>query len=1172
MKKSRILSLLLAAVLMAACVPAVGLATAAVDNTATASYVIYQQDFEDVTYGAEGEALLEELGWYIPASKVETNHASYSIVGNTTNRALQVSTLGAANTADSFVTIFGGEVMSILRQTSFKLSYRLTYSALTTDPDGYAALIYNYNELHGSVANCEGNEVYGIAAVRMCGTGMNAVYYPASGANCDFHSLERQVGSPYVMANRYDDVSSQPSIYALLGGEEDEDDTRAGVAVMADRVLNIEISYNAENGVFVDINGIRVSEMNTTQDYDAQISNAVLWDDFITRNDGAAIALVAQPGVVAQIDDIKVESESINKDADESDMPALLITQVSGCPTGYWNLFLEIYNPTDAPVDVANYSIIQASSAESGYAVDNINANRKAKYSKYIKLADMFGHTMTLASGTASNWDYIAIDTLDTIPESMYTLDVDGSGNMKEFTQISGTTTYEEAAPGEGTYCHILYKDEWNTRYQRGNADYDYNTMLNPGECMVLYLENGKTALQHGINHGQNDTTDIEPDSWRDTVKNYGLSEKTKVLGIQTITIENAELNTYLIGKAVDENNTPIVYTNRYVTDHSDIECYVQYAPPMAIGRIWEGTDPTATSYYGTAGIQEMDFTGSFVYGIDAEDARCGTLYTARTPLKHRTRSHIGALAGYQEILIGAFYKRATTAPELMITEIMPHTVDLEGRDSNAFSAMELTNVSKTNVDLYKYALTRSDLGIYSLTGSGFTRGMPFRAGNPVEKISGNGSYYYFAEDHIKNPEECVLAPGETVVIWFVTGDTYNSYYTDADFDVSYFRQYWVNSGCPELGIKKDNGEYNVKVIAYDGCDDSAYNGDNAAKAFSLSYKESAVYGVANATPTLLAGTYNFEDVISVACFSMTGSYYEHNKTAVETANGTQYINELKCSTIPVNMGMTYVVGTTYCNRISQQKMVAKVNYHLYSGSAPYYSTDPAATLRITNINSNALQQPGLGVLKGDEAYCVRDNFFLKTTAGNKTVYRYYDNARAGVSTLEGAALDANSTTAYLRFDSAVEKSAYASLIATYGAANVKVGTLVMRSSKLKADTKLTKDGLTAAGVDFIDVPAKLLYYSEGYAVLGSTVQVNDKNYSTYYTAVGYMEVKTADGVTHTYWSNSSTERSVESVAKAALKDTMPTETGIYTNQVARAQYSPYSDAQLAQYKIFAGQ
>ena len=1172
MKKSRILSLLLAAVLIAACVPAVGLTAAAAGDTTTASYVIYQQDFEDVTYGAEGEDLLEELGWYIPAAKLDTNNASYSIVGNTTNKALQVSTLGAANTADSFVTIFGGEVMSILRQTSFKLSYRLTYSPLTTDPDAYAALIYNYNEMHGSVADGEGNEVYGIAAVRMCGTGMNAVYYPASGANCAFHSIERQVGSPRVMANRYDDVSAQSSIYALLGGVEDEGDTRSGVAVMANRVLNIEITYNAASGVYVDINGLRVSEMNTTQEYDAQISNAVLWEDFITRNDGAAIALVAQPGVVAQIDDIKVESESINKDADESEMPALLITQVSGCPTGYWNLFLEIYNPTDAPVDVANYAVIQAESSESGYAVDNINANRKAKYTRYINLADMFGHTMTLASGTDTNWDYVGINELSSIPEDMYTLDVDGSGNMKEYNYNSDSKTYTAMPAGTGTYCRILYKDMWNTRYQRGNEDYDYNTMLNPGECMVLFLENGKTALQYGINHGQNETTEFEAGGWRDTMKTYGLGEKTKVLGIQTITIPNTELNTYLIGKAVDENNNKIVYTNRQVTDHSDIECYVQYAPPMAIGRIWEGTDPTATSYYGTAGIQEMDFTGSFVYGIDAEDARCGTLYTARTPLKHRTRSHIGQLAGYQEILIGAFYKRATAAPELMITEIMPHTVDLEGNDSNAFSAMELTNTSNSSVDLYKYALTRSDLGIYSLTGTGFTRGMPLRAGNPVEKISGNGSYYYFAEDHIKNPEECVLAPGETVVVWFVTGDTYDSYYTDADFDVSYFRQYWVNNGCPELGIKQENGEYAVKVIAIDGCDDSAYNGANATKAFSLSYKESAVYGVANATPSLQAGTVSFDDVISVACFTMTGSYYELNKTPVETANGTQYIHELKCTTIPVNMGMTYVVGTTYCNRISQQKKVAKVNYHLYSGSAPYYSTDPDATLRVTLVNSNALQQPGLGVLKGDEAYCVRDRFFLKTTVGNKTVYRYFDTARAGVSTLEGAALNANSTTAYLRFDNAVEKSAYASLIATYGAANVKVGTLVMRSSKLKADTKLTKAGLTEAGVDFIDVPAKLLYYSEEYAVLGSTVQVNDKNYSTYYTAVGYMEVKTADGNTHTYWSSSSTERSVESVAKAALKDTMPTETGIYTNSIGRAQYSPYSDAQLAQYKVFAGQ
>ena len=71
MKKS--LSLLLAVLMVVSMVPAVGFAAFAADSAS--NYVVYQQNFDDVSTDAAGTALMEQLGWYVPSAKVETNEA-----------------------------------------------------------------------------------------------------------------------------------------------------------------------------------------------------------------------------------------------------------------------------------------------------------------------------------------------------------------------------------------------------------------------------------------------------------------------------------------------------------------------------------------------------------------------------------------------------------------------------------------------------------------------------------------------------------------------------------------------------------------------------------------------------------------------------------------------------------------------------------------------------------------------------------------------------------------------------------------------------------------------------------------------------------------------------------------------------------------------------------------
>jgi hypothetical protein len=448
MKKSRILALALAVLMMVACVPVMAFtATAAAAEAPT--YMVYEQDFEDVAYGATGVELLGELGWYVPTAKVATNAATYKVVGNTSNKALRVDTLG--NKTDSFITVFGGDVMSILSDSTFTLKYTLTYQPETVEYDNYASFIYNYNEMDGDEANGEGNEVYGIVAVRACGTGFSAVYYPAYGKTCAFHSLEKQSGYGQVMTNRYDEVSAQPSLYALLGGDEADNELRTGTDAMVGKPMDIEIAYDSASGVTVSINGVVVSVTNKTNEYNPEISNKELWSDFISRNNGSAIALVAKPGVVADIDNISISTNNLNSVDEDETLPALLITQIGGYPKANWQEFIEIYNPNDFAVDVAEYALVRYSPITDGSAIDAIEEGSKSKFHSYVNLGDLFG---TVQKGT---YAFKSEDDLAKMDPRTYEF-------ASEDKYVYTTNGYEVSSDGNIRY--IQYVDPWNTRYK----------------------------------------------------------------------------------------------------------------------------------------------------------------------------------------------------------------------------------------------------------------------------------------------------------------------------------------------------------------------------------------------------------------------------------------------------------------------------------------------------------------------------------------------------------------------------------------------------------------------------------------------------------------------------------------------------------------------------------
>lgn len=1179
MKKT--LSLLLALLMVIAVVPVFGIGVAAEEEpaaTSSSTYAIYNQDFESLDPVADKSDILQALGWYVPESKTDYDIADYSVVVNgeedNANQALRVSTLAPIGLeTESFVTVYSGDTMGMLRTGDYTLSYQLTYRSGSTNTNGYSSLIYNYNGLDGALVDEDGSATYGIVAVRVCGTGFSSVYYPVSSGSTMSMIEDVPNQSELSLGNRYKTVGDYPSLYARLflddPSEEAADTTLVGADLFIDRTLNIRIEYSFLNGVSVYINNVLVSE--TAGSSYGRYANVSTWNDFVTRTNGSDIALLTQPNIVADIDNISITTDSLGIGEEERQIPELVITEIApsgdGVITGWWNEYIEICNPTDHAVDLSQYALIYSNITFDGDASDPISATRMNKYNNYVTFDSLFGKALTSTTNYYGTAEY-----LSKLGSSRYVF-ADANTDLTSGTRYRKEGSNYVADPN-GDNIKFKYVETWNERYQTENnydsngnvwgAKYSTNTMLAPGACMLVYtiLQSNEDCWKYGVNAGKNNTTIISSDvSFRQTYKNRGLGTDTsiKVVAECAFNLADSECRRYYIGKAYDDNGDAINYKQLYDTDLTHIVSYADYVSPLVAGRLNGGKDASDLSTLGNAALHEGGYSGVYVYGVDAStDYRAGTLYVGRN--KVSSSNHVGLLAGYQQILFDALKKNSQ--PVLSITEIAPRTLNLKGEDYNAFSAMEITNTSGTNVNLYNYAIVRNELGTACSYGKGFTRAVELRAGNPVNKGMNNGAYYYFIEEHISNPDTCVLAPGETAVIWFVSEGTYQSYFRDDDFGIDYFRQYWVNMGNVQMAEKDENGEYITKVIVADGNSGVTYNRDNADKVLDLSYTSSAVYGIAVATSEVLSYSIAASDIVSVAYLGQVSTYFDFHEEEQEISGKTYVYQVLDYLNIPANDSMHYIPCRPGAGACSGMARSLKVQYWSYTASnvINYDKALGVKPFQLQLKTNYAMQKPDIGTVRGEEALALGSSLFYPVSdAEGNTTYYYYDTMRTFVKTLQGAALNTKGAEAKLRFDNAVPAAVYHTLAATYGAENLTVGMLIIESSRVSSMETITKDSLDRASIPYQDVAGKVIFCTENYAVLGSSLTVAAENYGTSYTAVGYLKVTLADGSVKTLWSNAFATGTVRDVAKQALADVKMAQDDVYKYTTATGAYSRYT-------------
>lgn len=1227
----RTVSLLLAALMVVALVPVFGVAVAAEgDTSTTTTYTVYSEDFESLEADASSAEILAALGWYIPDANVAENIAEYSVAltadGDTvTNKALRVSTetlgIGGLSHRESFVTVFGGDVMSIVRNGDFELSYDLTYRAGTVNADGYAAMIYNYNEQSGVSAMDGTPAYYGIVAIRACGTGMNNVYYPVSGGST-MTSLEYiQNYGEVTMSNRYTSVGNYSSLYARIAGTEDvvtgevldadyteaDDAILSGTPRMIDKTVRVRLVYDYENGVTVYVNDVLVSTPNVDHNIN-EYTNAGIWNEFIDRTDAASVALVTKADVVADIDNIQIVAEKVGDAGFVDSMPELVITEVN--PLGYdvkgntsyrFAEYIEIYNPTDKYVDLAEYSLMFVDTTD-GSAEDQLVGSKFKKYANYQNLGNLAGKPLT-----SNTTFYVTVDALKTYDSSAkrYTfVDPDTNLNTGVRYKQSGSSYVQDPA---GNYCKIKYVENWNKNYTQGAADYAKNTLLAPNTCALIYLiqDNATNAVcwTAGVNAGSYSFTSsgVAPNfsgsvSMRMAYKSYGLDRNVKVLAMNAFNLADNPNGTgnrrYYIGKAnydqpLADGTTEINYKNVYITDSQHDKYVVSYCDwnsSVINGVLYEG-EGVNDEFFGKGGMPSTSradnysywHSGVYVYGLNAsDDPRHGLLYNSNNRVNNGTYAHVGRLANYQKILMEQMYAKANKSgqlSDLMITEIVPRTYNLAGENYNAFSAIEITNTSSESLDLYRYALVATTAAANIDKNAGFNRSTVFQAGNPVEKGIYNGAYYYFIDNSISNPEKCVVASGETVVIWLITNDTYQSYSRDEDFGFDYFREYWAKQGNTQLAMRGADGGYATKVIAVDANNSEITNGDNYKRVFNVDPTYSAVYGVASASTDVKNGVVKNQDVISATFFAASAIQYSLDWKKVEDTTGTYYANILT-RTVPVNMGMRYLPGGGGNLACSAMMDSLRVQYWNFSTSGRVYfsDTNPNALPCVEIVTSSGAMEPRLGTLDGKENYAVMDHMFHKTVdqAGNVD-YRYFDDYRTGVYTVEGAAINTKGSNPMLRFDNAVSNSLYTNLVATYGK-NVQIGMLIVETSLLGDKTVFTEKELQEAGIAYKKVESKFLYRDADYTMLGASVAVSSENYNTSYTAIGYMTVTLADGTVKSYVSPVSTARSLADVAADALNDVNAEKTDVYLYSVGEeGGYSRYTKAVQNKLRGYAG-
>ena len=242
---------------------------------------------------------------------------------------------------------------------------------------------------------------------------------------------------------------------------------------------------------------------------------------------------------------------------------------------------------------------------------------------------------------------------------------------------------------------------------------------------------------------------------------------------------------------------------------------------------------------------------------------------------------------------------------------------------------------------------------------------------------------------------------------------------------------------------------------------------------------------------------------------------YAATKTASDLKSGANI------KTYEIRIAKSYIASIAGCE-VSEVKVIPYWTYfHATFNIGKAYGNDVANAIKATDPS----------------AFCPADAvgyaFMVLEEAPNaSSAFNPIDNI--GVTTKDGASIRVSTTNPGLRFKTIVNTAELNALIAQYGEANVKVGTLIAPADVL-GGAALTID--TATKVDVVatlDMPFEQNALKTTYA--GSLTNIRPQNLTRDFTAVGYIAYRVSESADWIYiYAPASCTRNVTEIAQAAL-------------------------------------
>lgn len=846
-------------------------------NMGANRYVMYMQDFN----GYKNVAGYDEVAKLVGITPVTNNSVladeHMSNVKLTEKQGssfleLRDGKLYVTNkgTSNDYMVLMSDQILKTMRD-NFTIEYSMTYAANSTNgKDGYSAILYNFD---GATLT------YGAPLLRVSGYGTNAV-----AKNGKLTAIEDASGL-YSIAQKSVAGENSNTLYERLAGKDIDSisgfsDSLQGSVMLAGKEMKVIVDVDRDTGVTITVNGIVVSSTyKTTRSLD--FAN---WSLFLEETVGSDLALVTTPNISVAYDYITVYTDSLSVNADDMDIPSLYITElnVSGGTQIYrpndtsttnldWIEYVELANGGTERVYLKDYVLLSTNKGNGGLLHDGNNLRWEGEDGNNVAFADWLG-----------NGDYKA------------------NLSKKDGTVVSGDAGWYNPSENEayldpGEVALIFFVQDAKPFEQ---PNYDKKT-VNLVDAACSWLKIDRSAYNAPLCMVVCDTNntkviDVEVD---DNGEIIGTGETDTapggMCGYDTVCC------TYGIGRAKDAEGKSINWKDVYTHDYRNLECLVNIVHSVMLGQ--DNTSYTSDTgsggqfYAGGAG-----FSVHYVYGVDAgSHYKIGTHFTRRTnPImdwytsgtetKSKTGQYnVGKLYPYQYETFRDIQKLATDGYQdgggLVITEYLYDTTGNGGADNgrDAFEALEITNTGSLPLNLYDYAYAASSDVNYGTATGKWTSLTKLRPGCPVDKTN----IIYEQVKHIKNPEECIVEPGESVIVWVYADDArvyVNSNGTPLTVDD--FRNHYAAIGNTKITEKDRFGDYTVKIVM------AAYNANNGSGNLTNTLAARA-YGIAKTTNMDYSGVIRGSSIVSSFVHSEYPAYYDLRWVRQQLTSNTHTAN-----------------------------------------------------------------------------------------------------------------------------------------------------------------------------------------------------------------------------------------------------------------------------------------